>query len=82
VAQPEMMSKKMAMLARLDKLNFILAPDVHKNSNQQKPNPNDPNSKFQTNDPSTVVTNGVALGRPGFAKRYKSTVVSNLVIEH
>jgi hypothetical protein len=48
----------------------------------RRANTNDPNSKFQTNDPVTVVYNGIASGIPGLAKRYESTVVGDLVIEH
>jgi len=45
-------------------------------------NPNDPNSKFQTNNPSTVVPDGIITGRAGFAKRCDTTVVNVLVIEY
>jgi hypothetical protein len=45
-------------------------------------NPNDPNSKFQTNDLSTVVPNGIITGRLRFEKRCDSTAVNVLVIEY
>jgi hypothetical protein len=45
-------------------------------------NPNDPNSKFQTNNPSTVVPNCTITGRAGFTKRCDTTVVNVLVIEY
>jgi hypothetical protein len=45
-------------------------------------NPNDPNSKFQTNELSTVVPSVIITGRPRFAKRCGTTVVSVLVIEY
>jgi hypothetical protein len=45
-------------------------------------NPNDPNSKFQTNNPFTVVSNCIITGRLGLAKRCDTTVVNVLVIEY
>jgi len=45
-------------------------------------NSNDSNSKFQTNDPSEVIPNGIIIARPGFVKPYEPTVVNVLVIEY
>jgi hypothetical protein len=45
-------------------------------------NPNDSNSKFQTNNPSAVVPNFDITGRTRFAKRCDTTVVNILVIEY
>ncbi len=41
-----------------------------------------PPSAGQTNDPSTVVLNGIITGRPRFAKRCDTTAVIVLVIEY
>jgi hypothetical protein len=43
-------------------------------------NPNNPNSKFQTTNPSTVVLNCIISGRTGVAKRCDTTAVNVLVI--
>jgi hypothetical protein len=43
-------------------------------------NSNDPNPKFQTNDRSTFVPDGIITGRVSFAERYGPTAVFVLVI--
>jgi hypothetical protein len=45
-------------------------------------NPNDLNSKTQTNDPSTSVPDGIIHGSPGFTKRCDTFTVIVLVIEY
>ena len=39
-------------------------------------------SKFQTNNPATVVPNGFMIGKIGFARRCGKIMVSVLVIEY
>jgi hypothetical protein len=43
-------------------------------------NPNDTNSKFQTNDQSTFVQNGKIDGKASFSKRFGPTAMPVLVI--
>jgi hypothetical protein len=43
-------------------------------------NHNDPNTKFQTNDRSIFVPNGIITGRVSFAKRFAPIAVNILVI--
>jgi hypothetical protein len=56
-------------------------------SNQVAPgraqiNANNPNSKTQTNDPSTIAPNDITPGSSGFTMRYAIIVVNVLVIEY
>ena len=44
--------------------------------------PNDSNVKFKTNNPSKVMSNYIITGKPGFVKRFDTTVADALVIEY
>jgi hypothetical protein len=47
--------------------------------NKFQTNPNNLNSKFQTNNPHTVLSHGTINGRPDFAKRGDTTLMNVLV---
>lgn len=55
---------------------------VHHPEPSRRAKPNFPNSKFQTIDLNTVVTNDIITVTPSFAKRCDLTVVKVLVIEY
>jgi hypothetical protein len=46
----------------------------------RRANNNDRNSKFQTDDPPTFVSNGIIIGEQKFGQRYGTTALNVLVI--